>query len=184
MPWWVTAGVGVIAAIATALWWWLPKWQLNHLRLQDPKARADVEDNFRKLLGCKGDNQSELRLATQITSMNGIMNRATSVLGWSVTISLALIAWLASNNISAVSAGTPPNPANLQLFKAAIAVAGCTFATALCCIPALWPGKWRGPGHDPNLLRAATYGTEIEMLKAMASGYAQAASQSCTSLAW
>ena len=33
-------------------WWWLPKWQVNHLRfaVYDPKARADVEDNFRKTL--------------------------------------------------------------------------------------------------------------------------------------
>jgi uncharacterized protein YjbI with pentapeptide repeats len=53
MPWWVAAGVGIIVAIATALWWWLPKWQVNSLRLQirDPKARADVEDNFRKSIG-------------------------------------------------------------------------------------------------------------------------------------
>ena len=53
MPWWVVATAGVIVAIATALWWWLPKWQVNRLRLQirDPKARADVEDNFRKTIG-------------------------------------------------------------------------------------------------------------------------------------
>jgi hypothetical protein len=125
--------------------------------------------------------QGELRLATQITSMNGIMNRATSILGWSVTISLALIAWLASNNISAVP-GTLPNPANFPFVKAAIAVATCTLAAALCCIPVLWPGEWRGPGHDPNLLRTATYGTEIEMLKAMACGYAQASALNARAL--
>src|SRR5262249_54387334 len=34
------------------LWWWLPKWQANRLRFQirDAKARADVEDNFRKAI--------------------------------------------------------------------------------------------------------------------------------------
>jgi uncharacterized protein YjbI with pentapeptide repeats len=43
----VTFGVGLW------LWWWLPKWQVNHLRLTiyDPKAWADVEDNFRKTIG-------------------------------------------------------------------------------------------------------------------------------------
>jgi hypothetical protein len=55
MPWWVVAGAGaaVIVAIATTLWWWLPKWQVNLLRLEipDAKARADVEDNFRKTIG-------------------------------------------------------------------------------------------------------------------------------------
>ena len=42
---------GVIAALA--FWWWWPKWQVNRLALEirDPKARADVEDNFRKTVG-------------------------------------------------------------------------------------------------------------------------------------
>src|SRR6476646_7668407 len=33
--------------------WRLPKWQVNRLALQinDPTARADVEDNFRKTVG-------------------------------------------------------------------------------------------------------------------------------------
>jgi hypothetical protein len=53
MSWWIVAGAVVIVAIATALWWWLPKWQVNLLRLEipDAKARADVEDNFRKTIG-------------------------------------------------------------------------------------------------------------------------------------
>jgi hypothetical protein len=34
-----------------ALWWWLPKWQVNLLEILDAKARADVEDNFRKTIG-------------------------------------------------------------------------------------------------------------------------------------
>src|SRR5215831_15362973 len=53
MSWWIAAGVLVIVALATALWWWLPKWEVNRLRLmiRDPKARADVEDNFRKTIG-------------------------------------------------------------------------------------------------------------------------------------
>jgi hypothetical protein len=35
------------------LWWRLPKRQVDRLRLtiRDPKARADVEDNFRKAIG-------------------------------------------------------------------------------------------------------------------------------------
>jgi hypothetical protein len=56
MPWGIVAGGWVIVVVAAALWWlwWrLPKWQVNRLRLQirDPKARADVEDNFRKTIG-------------------------------------------------------------------------------------------------------------------------------------
>jgi uncharacterized protein YjbI with pentapeptide repeats len=35
------------------LWWRLPKWQVNRLalKIRDQKARADVEDNFRKTIG-------------------------------------------------------------------------------------------------------------------------------------
>ena len=53
--------VGVIAGLAALLgagfawwlWWRLPKRQADRLRLtiRDPKARADVEDNFRKTIG-------------------------------------------------------------------------------------------------------------------------------------
>jgi hypothetical protein len=49
------AGAGAAALFWGAWWaWWrLPKRQVNSLRLQirDPKARADVEDNFRKTVG-------------------------------------------------------------------------------------------------------------------------------------
>ena len=50
----------VIAVAALALlfgiwwlWWRLPKWQVDRLalKIRDPKARADVEDNFRKTVG-------------------------------------------------------------------------------------------------------------------------------------
>ena len=33
------------------LWWQLPKRQAAHTRMDDPKARADAEDNFRKTVG-------------------------------------------------------------------------------------------------------------------------------------
>jgi uncharacterized protein YjbI with pentapeptide repeats len=49
------AGAGAAALLFAAWWvWWrLPKRQVDKLRLQirDPKARADVEDNFRKTVG-------------------------------------------------------------------------------------------------------------------------------------
>ena len=56
MPWWFVAG-GIVA-IATLwgawwLWWRLPKRQVESLslKIRDPKARADVEDNYRKTIG-------------------------------------------------------------------------------------------------------------------------------------
>ena len=49
-------GIGIGAAGlwgALRLWWLLPKWQVARLslRIRDPKARADTEDNFRKTIG-------------------------------------------------------------------------------------------------------------------------------------
>src|SRR5215467_4507872 len=50
---WVPIAVLVSVTAALAFWWWWPKWQVNRLALEirDPKARADVEDNFRKTVG-------------------------------------------------------------------------------------------------------------------------------------
>jgi pentapeptide repeat protein len=55
--WTVTAfAIDAILLIVTAIWWlwWrLPKWQLRALesQIQDPKARVDVEDDFRRTIG-------------------------------------------------------------------------------------------------------------------------------------
>jgi hypothetical protein len=43
------AAVGLAAAVL--LWWWVPKWQMRSITAADPKARADIEDNFRKTIG-------------------------------------------------------------------------------------------------------------------------------------
>jgi uncharacterized protein YjbI with pentapeptide repeats len=50
---WVPIAVVVSVIAALAFWWWWPKWQVDRLALEirDPKARADVEDNFRKTVG-------------------------------------------------------------------------------------------------------------------------------------
>ena len=50
---WLPIAVVVSVIAALAFWWWWPKWQVNRLALEirDPKARADVEDNFRKTVG-------------------------------------------------------------------------------------------------------------------------------------
>jgi hypothetical protein len=46
------AGSGSIASIlAGILWWWIPKWQMRSITVEDSKARADIEDNFRKTVG-------------------------------------------------------------------------------------------------------------------------------------
>jgi hypothetical protein len=54
MLWWV--GISIAAVIilgigAALLWWWVPKWQMRSITVDDQKARADIEDNFRKTIG-------------------------------------------------------------------------------------------------------------------------------------
>ena len=56
LPVWITIGLAVLAALLLGiavwwLWWWLPKRVVARLALNDPKDRADVEDNFRKTIG-------------------------------------------------------------------------------------------------------------------------------------
>jgi hypothetical protein len=52
-PWLLAGMAAVVALCAWWLWWRLPKRQVNRLRfaIRDSKARADVEDNFRKTIG-------------------------------------------------------------------------------------------------------------------------------------
>ena len=52
----ITIGLAVLAALLLALaiwwlWWRLPKRMAARLALDDPKARGDAEDNFRKTVG-------------------------------------------------------------------------------------------------------------------------------------
>jgi hypothetical protein len=49
----ISAGAVGIAVLFAAwwLWWWLPKRQVGRFPIDDAKARADVEDNFRNTIG-------------------------------------------------------------------------------------------------------------------------------------
>lgn len=54
LVWWPWLLAGATAVFALGLWWlwWrFPMRAVNRLLLPDPKARADVEDNFRKTIG-------------------------------------------------------------------------------------------------------------------------------------
>jgi uncharacterized iron-regulated membrane protein len=58
LPVWITFGLAVLAALLLAiaiwwLWWRLPKREVARLalKIRDARARADVEDNYRKTVG-------------------------------------------------------------------------------------------------------------------------------------
>ena len=53
MLWWVGIGIAavIILGIGALLWWWVPKRQMRSITIEDQKARADIEDNFRKTVG-------------------------------------------------------------------------------------------------------------------------------------
>jgi hypothetical protein len=48
-------GIGITGVVVAGggwwFWWRLPKWQMRSVTTGDPKARADIEDNFRKTVG-------------------------------------------------------------------------------------------------------------------------------------
>jgi uncharacterized protein YjbI with pentapeptide repeats len=52
LPWLLVGILGLIGMFGGWwLWWRLPKRQVDRLQLRDAKARADVEDSFRKTMG-------------------------------------------------------------------------------------------------------------------------------------
>jgi hypothetical protein len=130
--------------------------------------------------------KGELILGSQINALGRLMTSASSVLGWSVTISLALTAGIASA-ISSRSAGTassnaPAIPQLGGLLWPALAAETLLLITAICCVCVLWPGRWRPPGHDPALVLNAAYETELQVLESMASGYAVAVTENSKGL--
>ena len=116
--------------------------------------------------------KGELLLASQISSMSRLVANATSIMRWSVTISLALIAAIGS---ALAPPGNPPATAPTvvsHLLWPAVVAAIFELFTAIFCLPVLLPGKWGVPGHEPGLVLEPAYGTELEVLEAMAGGYA------------
>jgi hypothetical protein len=54
LVWWPWLRAGAVAVVALGtwwLWWRQPKRQMRSITAADPKARADIEDNFRKTIG-------------------------------------------------------------------------------------------------------------------------------------
>ena len=139
---------------------------------------ANSDGTLRLWLAQQAVAKGEALLGAQIGSIGRLSTSATSILGWSVTVSLALIAAIPST--IAPASQPPGGTAALQsllpghLLWPAVAALVSILLAAVCCVVVLWPGYWRPPGHAPDLLLDTPYDTELEVLEAMASGYADA----------
>lgn len=57
MSWTIALGAGIVFTVAVVLlwrfWWFWPQWQADRYsqKISDPKALADIEDNYRKTVG-------------------------------------------------------------------------------------------------------------------------------------
>jgi hypothetical protein len=143
------------------------------------------EGTLRYWLAKEAVSKGELFLGSQISALARLMTSATSILGWSVTISLALTGVIASSVISRIPSG---GPSNRVIWPAATAEV-LLIVAAVCCVCVLWPGRWRPPGHHPGWVLNPSYGTEseyateLEVLESMARGYVEAVERNATGLA-
>ncbi len=115
--------------------------------------------DLRYWLAKEAMRQSEARVTGQATSLQAMETRATSLLTWSVTLCMALVA-------AAVD----------ERFRwPAMAGAALAMATAAMAIAALWPRAWFSGGHRPSSLDKLGHDTELGYLEQMALGNEAAA---------
>ena len=107
--------------------------------------------------------QAELRLTAQAAALATFEARATSLVGWAVAGSTALVTAFVATTL-----------APELRFAAALAVALLFFA-AWWGADVLRPSRWWTFG-DPKAVLASTYSTELEELEAIAGGLANAIS--------
>jgi len=101
--------------------------------------------------------QAEAKIKSQSEALAGIMTRATTLLGWTVTASLALAAALvAEKEVAAV-----------------VLTATCTVASAICAIAVIWPREWGTASWEIEWFLNPPYETELQFLDAMARGAAK-----------
>lgn len=98
--------------------------------------------------------QAEMRLASQVAAVDGLMARAGWLIGWCVALTAALLVGAESGYLR------PP-----ALAGAALAIVAGVF-----CVAAIWPRAWRSPGEWADWAITEPYETELEGLEAMAQG--------------
>lgn len=130
--------------------------------MPDDTATPDVDPG----LGATGERlqfwkakeafrQGELKLTQQSAVLDGLRLQATSLLGWSVTIGVALAA-------AALTKGLP---------DVAVVVVTSITITAALCIGTLWvTSGWRFSSFNPLQIMDNPLGSELEVLESLALG--------------
>jgi hypothetical protein len=120
---------------------------------------GEAGDRLPLWLAKEAVRHGELRLAAQQSNLAAMETRATAIFGWSIPTILALGAAALSSRFTG----------------AAVGAAVCLAGSAIHCAVALWPQKWGHPGHNPNVLLDMQLSSELEVLEAVAGGYASTA---------
>lgn len=147
---------------------------------------ANSDGTLRLWLARQAMEKGEAMLAAQLAAVARISTSATSLLGWGVTISLAMVAGILSTLASSVAAQTAAAASAAVLLHhvlwPAVLALLADISASICCVIILWPGYWHPPAHAPSLILAAPYETELEVLEALAAGYVDAINENLTRL--
>jgi hypothetical protein len=139
---------------------------------------ADSDGSLRLWKAQQAVSNAEARLTAHLGSVGRLTASASSLLGWSVTISVPLagvvfsLASLGSTATAAKQAAPSMLPGYL-LWPALCALASIMLA-AFCCVVVLWPNNWYPPGGDPESIWQSSLTTELEIQEALVLGYVKA----------
>ena len=119
--------------------------------------------------------QGELALSASASSIESLSRTATSLLGYSITLSTALLA------VGATYA--------TRVDGVAAAVAACfSLTSGILFASVIRPKRWKQPGQDPRWILEGTfdgdgdYSSELDILEAIASGYSEALQENQTAI--
>jgi hypothetical protein len=128
-------------------------------RTADDTEIGAAGGDLRYWLAKEALRQGELRLAGQAATLQAMETRATSLLTWSVTLGIALVAAATDQRFRFAAA-------------AALAVAMCA---AIASVWAMWPRRWLIAGQRYSDMEHRNLTSELEHLEAMAQGAEAAA---------
>ena len=136
---------------------------------------ADDDGTIDYWIAKESVRQGELLLSNQVGLRTIYNSNAVSVLGWSVTISVALAGWIVVKISTMISSGFRAE--DRSLIVTAMATFLSMFAAAVFCIWSLLPRRGTRlnlSGIPPRALLETSLRTELEVLRSIAEGYRDA----------